>query len=622
MTIESKEGFGNIVTGIETKPLYDIFDDEDEDETDDLNNTSAFGNLNKYETVEFEPDILEEYESAPEFQEIENPLPSYTSLSSIESIESEKDSSESSDSEGSENSLMMMGEEYEEDEEKKGGNKLDGTILKDGNNNLFLSKLKKREPMLFLSEDEGKFSAYSKVCQASRYRQPVILTDEEKKEIDEEDKRNGSKSYTHSLEYSTDPAKNYHYICPRYWCLKTNKPISKEDAQSGKCGKILPVGTKKVIPGHYVIEFKNKEQHLDKDGEYIENSPGFLDSKHHPNGLCMPCCFKKSWDSKTQVNTRKECQTKKYDTDNPTEEEKEQDVADTKVKRGNTKQDMYIIDMRRYPLPPKRWGFLPLSVQYFLQSDNSKSVDKNNNKYLRTDKSTNTLLRVGVENSSKKSFVACIAELYKYKTNLQETPTIQTMCEIIASNISIDLFLSYHNGSLASIFRPKMIDLETIRPALYEESQFMKSLDQTNETHLDFINDTIASYEKFREFLKNESSYIDYTYLWDIVSSPNPGLFPNGCNLAILRIRNVDMTEDIELLCPTSVYSSTLFDTRKDTFIFIQHDEFFEPVYLFRSKIEKGKHTIQIEKTFSEKKIPYKNGSPNDSQFHSRILYT
>ena len=606
VSIESKEGFGNIVTGIETKPLYDIFEDEDEDETDDLNNTSAFGNLNKYETVEFEPDILEEYESAPEFQEIENPLPSsYTSLSSIESIESEKDSGESSDSEGSENSLMMMGEEYEEDEEKKGGNKLDGTILKDGNNNLFLSKLKKREPMLFLSEDEGKFSAYSKVCQASRYRQPVILTDEEKKEIDEEDKKNGSKSYTHSLEYSTDPAKNYHYICPRYWCLKTNKPISKEDAQSGKCGKILPVGTKKVIPGHYVIEFKNKEQHLDKDGEYIENSPGFLDSKHHPNGLCMPCCFKKSWDSNTQINTRKECQTKKYDTDNPQQEE-EQDVADTKMKRGNTKQDMYIIDMRRYPLPPKRWGFLPLSVQYFLQSDNSKSVDKNNNKYLRTDKSTNTLLRVGVENSSKKSFVACIAELYKYKTNLQETPTIQTMCEIIASNVSIDLFLSYHNGSLASIFRPKMIDLETIRPTLYEESQFMKSLDQTNETHLDFINDTIASYENFREFLKNESSYIDYTYLWDIVCSPNPGLFPNGCNLAILRIRNVDMTEDIELLCPTSVYSSTLFDTRKDTFIFIQHDEFFEPVYLFRSKIENGKHTIQIEKTFSEKKSPIK----------------
>ena len=69
VTIESKEGFGNIVTGIETKPLYDIFEDEDEDETDDLNNTSAFGNLNKYETVEFEPDILEEYESAPEFQD-------------------------------------------------------------------------------------------------------------------------------------------------------------------------------------------------------------------------------------------------------------------------------------------------------------------------------------------------------------------------------------------------------------------------------------------------------------------------------------------------------------------------------------------------------------------------
>jgi len=488
----------------------------------------------------------------------------------------------------------MMGED---EEEYKGGttHKLDGKILKEGNDNLFLGKLKKKEPILFMSEDEGKFSAYSKVCQASRYRQPVILTTEEKEEIDTIDKKNGSKSYNNSLEYGTDPDKKYHYICPRYWCLKTNKPISEKDAKSGKCGKILPIGSKQVKPGHYVIEFNNSEQHMNKEGKYIENSPGFLDSKLHPKGLCMPCCFKKAWDSKAQVNRRKECQDKTSIND------------DEQLKKGNIKQETYIIDIRRYPLPQKRWGFLPISVQHFLQTDNSKSVDKNNNKFLRTDKTTTTLLRVGVENSSKKSFIACIAEIYSYKTTLQETPTIQNMCEIIASNVSIDLFLSYHNGSLASIFRPKLVDLEMINPILYEDSKFMKSLDQSNETHIDFINDTIAAYENFREFLKNENSYIDYTYLWDIVCSPNPALFTNGCNLAILRIRNVDMTDDIELLCPTSVYSPILFDSRKETIILIQHDEFFEPVYLFNSKIQQGKNIINIQKTFIEEKSPIKN---------------
>ena len=630
--VGEKEGFENIVTGIETNPLYDILEDGEEDDSEEPNEISAFGNLDKYESVDFEPDVIEEYESAPEFQEIEGP---YESLSSIGSekesaigsekesaIESEKSiqrprsESESSGSDSgsgsgsgsdSENSLMMMGEEEEEEEEEpqnKGGapDKLDGTILKEGNNNLFLSKLKKKEPMLFLSEDEGKFSAYSKVCQASRYRQPVILTTEEKKEIDETDKQNGSKSYSHSLDYGTDPDKQYHYICPRYWCLKTNKPISEKDAKSGKCGKILPTGSKQVKPGHYVIEFNHKEQHLDKDGKYIENSPGFLDKKLHPKGLCMPCCFKKAWDSKAQSDRRKECQGKDEMNDEPPTEKNK--------KKWNLKQEMYIIDMRRYPLPQKRLGFLPLSVQYFLQSDNSKSVDKNNNKFLRTDKPTSTLLRQGVENSSKKSFIACIADLYASTlntTNIRETPTIQEMCMKIASAVSIDQFLSYHNGSLPSIFRPKIVDLDTIDPVSYEDSQFMKSLDQTNERHLDFINDTIASYENFREFLKNENSYIDYTYLWDIICSPNLELFPKGCNLAILRIRNVDMTDDIELLCPTSVYSSTLFDIRKQTLILIQHDEFFEPVYLFNSKMEKGKPISSIERIFLEKNSPIKD---------------
>jgi hypothetical protein len=210
-----------------------------------------------------------------------------------------------------------------------------------------------------------------------------------------------------------------------------------------------------------------------------------------------------------------------------------------------------------------------------------------------------------VENSSNKSFIACIADVYATKFRLPEVPSIKTMCGTIASAVNIDLFLKYHNGSLAAIFRPKLIDLDSIDHNIYQTSEFMKKLDSSNETHLDFINETIAAYENFIAFLKDENSYIDHTYLWDIICSENPFLFSKGCNLAILRIRNVDMTDDIELLCPTSVYSPVLFDVRKETIILIQHDEFFEPVYLFHSKIQPSSFTI--EKTFSESKSPIKH---------------
>jgi hypothetical protein len=62
------------------------------------------------------------------------------------------------------------------------------------------------------------------------------------------------------------------------------------------------------------------------------------------------------------------------------------------------------------------------------------------------------------------------------------------------------------------------------------------------------------------------------------------------------------MTDDIELLCPTSVYSPVLFDVRKETVILIKHDEYFEPVYLFHSEIVEEKRTTRIQKTFKEGK--------------------
>jgi len=649
---ESTSQYNNVVTGIESTAIGIMVSDayEEDYDTESRDIQTAFGNLDDYETVDINEEIdnINDYEeefeslsSVPSKQEEFESLSSvpskqedFESLSSVPSIQEAisvpskqeefeslsslpskqersptestnlmymaEDGSKSSSSSMS-NNLMYQAEEedYEEDEEsrEKGGasegnidKKLDGMQLKDKNNNIFLSKMKKLEPTLFLSEDSNKFSAYSKLCQASRARQPIILTPEEKQRIDEEDKMNHTTSYSHALEYGTD-TKNY-YICPRYWCLKTNSPISEKDALEGKkCGKILDKDAKKVKPGHYVVEFNHPLQHKKTDGSYFENTPGFLEGDLHPKGLCMPCCFKKQWDSKFQVDRRKECNKEMNQT---------QESMVSPTNRRVAKQESYIYEIRRYPIPQKRWGFLPISVQFLLQSDNYASVNPNNNKYLREDKSTNTLLRYGVENSATKSFIACIADIYAYKNELQNTPTIENMCIILSNAVSIDLFLKYHNGSLASVFRPKQYAIDDIDPTKYESSQFMSRLDKGNDVHMEFIYDTIASYEKFLQFLKNKESYVDHTYLWDIVCSPNPNLFTNGLNLAILRIKEVDMTDDIELLCPTSVYSSVLYDSKKETVVLLRHDEYYEPIYLFKNDIQQPKFTI--EKTFLEDK--------------------
>ncbi len=635
---KSIERFDNIVMGIEASDIMfsDVYEEDiDEDVIEgDVIESTAFGDLKQYESADIREDIedIQKYEGIEDLSPIDEDSESNSKSSDLmmapdESSESNSKSSdlimapdESSESKSSDlmmapdessesksSDLMMAPDESSESNEErkkeieKGGSKdgsqmkkdVTGMFLKDNNNNLFLSKMKRIEPTLFLSEDDGKFNAYSKLCQASRQRQPIILTQEEKDKIDENDTKNKSKSYNHALEYGSDPNKKNWYICPRFWCLKTNASISEADVKAGKCGKIIPKGAKTVPEGHAVYEFNHTIQHHARDGSYKENTPGFLEGSLHPKGLCLPCCFKKEWDSKTQMDRRSECNL--------------ETKTDKKEKRPkNAKQEEYVYEIRRYPIPPRRWGFLPMAVQLFLQTDYSLVVNPDNNKYLKEDESTSTLLRYGVENSPNKSFVACMADIYAYKKKIATVPTIEEMCNIISTAVTIDLFIQYHNGSLLSIFKPKTYTVDEIDPTKYEGSVFMSKLNMANDTHLEFINDTIATYENFQDFLKNKESYVNHTYLWDIVCTPNPNLFQSGCNLAILKIREVDITDDIELLCPTSVYSSELYDMRKETVILLKHDEYYEPIYLFRYQIgnvdNKQKKELIIKKTFLEDK--------------------
>ena len=149
------------------------------------------------------------------------------------------------------------------------------------------------------------FNSYSRTCQSNMARQPILITDEEKERIDK--KHPGS--YTHSIRYGSDSKKKYNYICPRYWCLKTNMSISEEDVKNGVCGgpdAIIPRGSRVVPPGKSIYEFNARKEHIDeRDGSYIKHHPGFL-AKNKLTGDCLPCCFKR-WDSASQIQRRKEC---------------------------------------------------------------------------------------------------------------------------------------------------------------------------------------------------------------------------------------------------------------------------------------------------------------------------
>ena len=122
----------------------------------------------------------------------------------------------------------------------------------------------------------------------------------------------------------------------------------------------------------------------------------------------------------------------------------------------------------------------------------------------------------------------------------------------------------------------------------YKNSAIFKSIKKMSESdpQFEFFKKVVCSYENFERYISSKTAYIGYEYLWDIVSMPNPKLFKDGVNLIILQIANRDITNNIEIVCPTNHYSEGFFDINKKTAILIKRNiknkTFFEPIYEIR----------------------------------------
>ena len=469
--------------------------------------------------------------------------------------------------------------------------------------NPFLRKMQSLENTLFLTKPQGKkYKSYSASCQPTS-RHPVILTDAEKEKIDKEHPG----SYKHAIKYGTDPKKPYWYICPRYWCFLTNTSVSEEYVKSGKCGTIIPDNVDVIPPGAYVYEFKGDE-HTDVKGNYIEHHPGFLKDGKHPDGYCLPCCFK-NWDKSGQPQRREQCRQQTSDAISSSEDASQNAVATTTVQPQATakqppKSALYVISLDTYPVPHTRWGFTPIAIQLFFNIDYKTVVDKNNSAIVTPN--TPTFLRYGVEQIENQSFLGVFADIYAYQQRQLAIPSVAEFKSILSKHITLDVFVRAHNSSLVSVFRTKNRQSTTETPeipAKYMESEFAKRLDITKPEQLDFLNDTVSAYENFIAYINHPTEAIDHTYLWDIFTSDIDGLNRGGVNLVLLEIMENDVTDNIQLVCPTNSYSKQSYDPRKETVFVLKHDTIYEPIYLYEFVKKEGRVGISAQRTFSEKTI-------------------
>ncbi len=509
-----------------------------------------------------------------------------------ESVSPEEEDFENDSEEDEKDDKIVLADDSDDDE----GGFLSGGVKTDkGSGTRFFNKLKRLETTIFVNETDG---AYAKICPAQSNRQPVILTQEEKELIDQdEDAKN---AYGIAIKYGSNPNKPFWYMCPRYWCLKTNKPMSEEQVKNGECGgKIIPKNKKTNVPeGYYIYEFTDDRQHIDKDGNYIHFNPGFLSRDKSSNNIGVPCCFKNPFGAK-QNQRREELNISKDDINYGNENL----IYGEKTEKNKVERNYQnILNADRIPIPQNRWGFLPLSIELFLQIDNSKYLDPANETYIK--KNTYPLLRCGVEKSSKQSFIACVADLYGDKKNVN-TPSINEMKKIISKNISLDNFIKLQNGNLLSLFQTRKINVSDINVEKYRNTEYYKSLDLSKQPQNNLLKSSISSFENFINFLKDDDSVIDHTFLWDVVCNKESGLFEGGLNLVIMEIEDKDKRDSVSLVCPTNFYSDHLYDDDKGTVLILKQFDYYEPIYVYgNTKTEKSSNKESAKKIFYRENTP------------------
>ena len=261
-----------------------------------------------------------------------------------------------------------------------------------------------------------------------------------------------------------------------------------------------------------------------------------------------------------------------------------------KTKQDPEVADDYIKGPDKFPLGPNRYGFLPIAMQRFLKTDNKKCQTSATSTNLKPHHPC--ILRHGVEVSKLQSFVACIADVMVDETK-KPTQTIVEMKETFIKALSLDRFMTLQNGNLIEIFDPdEDVDLDK-----FSDSKIYRSTDKNDPSQMAFLKQVVRSYENYISFLRDNDIKIDYTYLWDLVCQPNPELFVRGLNLAIIELKDDDVTNNVQVLCPTNHYASSFFDVNRKTVVLMKIGNYFEPIYSFE---DQGEH-FSITRRFSLK---------------------
>ena len=469
----------------------------------------------------------------------------------------------------------------------------DGGAVKKGKgtDRYFLTQLQENDPAIFLDTKN-----YARLCAANNFRQPVVVSQKEKENID----KNGFKnSYDDSVLYGSDTGHLNHYMCPRIWCPTSRVPLTEKQLEDndGKC------------PGPHF----EKPLILYND-KYWDNNPkiahhiGFHKQKT-PTGLCLPCCMKNPLKEREIAD----CKAPESGTQ-MSKKQTEQPAASATANEDGTatataKEEGYIMGAVA-PLPLDRYGAIPKDMHTFLQPNVPYQLCSKNIT------STECYLRRGIYHDDD-SFMNAVAIGIGMKNKKE-------FVKFILKHLDPLTFITMGNGHILQAFMKQEPLIPKDNHKLIKEwnewikgfSKYARFIGNSGDLSQNMLSRELAIYSAYKNFIK----YLESN---DLKNPEHIRAFLLTQNMILLIWkRNGD---EATLQCST--YSDvreifTLAQNKKIAMV-LEEKGYYEPIELkHRGKQgvslfeENGKLSKAVSKVMHQCPVPYKMTADTYSREH------
>ena len=387
-----------------------------------------------------------------------------------------------------------------------------------------LRRLQKHDARLWRSDtSKEKSIKHSTVSRSScqKKNQPIVMRNNPEK-----DPNIDRSSFTYAVKYGSDESHQNYYICPKVWCPHCEKPIPYDKV-------------KQTIIDRKGVKCKTAKCPFCKGEAMVTPTmldiyPGFS-HKARMDGLCVPCCKKKSYLTGTKRKIYDLC-TKQGKGDND---------------EGDTQTNLYILGREKPKQDSRnkfqgnltalgRYSMLPLTLSKILKTKGEPGYTNPNDKYY---------LRKGININNNQSFLEAIADIisdsskFKSKKN-KDIVLLKDLKAMILKSLDQKMFDSLKNGMIKIMFHnPTKKELKAI--------------------------------DNYRGFLKSEEQFINEEYVWDLLQRPGV-ITPEGLNILIITPSKVK--------CPLGMNPPDFYRTNRPTALILQVGNYYEPIYMIRNK--------------------------------------